>query len=65
MKLWIRMMMLHFSEAARVPAGRSSAEPAGDFRGSYGFGRRAHRPDPAAEYRFSIDDRRVRVPRTR
>lgn len=27
-------------------------QPDGDFRGRYGFGRRAHRPDPSARYGF-------------
>ena len=27
----------------------------GDFRGPYGFGRRAHRPDPQASYSFGDD----------
>ncbi|MGH6923497.1 MAG: hypothetical protein ACRED5_07130 [Propylenella sp.] len=27
----------------------------GDMRGSYGFGRRAHRPDPGAQYGFEND----------
>jgi len=31
------------------------AEAKGDFRGSYGFGRRAHRPDPSATYSFGDD----------
>jgi hypothetical protein len=32
-----------------------SADEVGDFRGSYGFGRRAHRPDPKARYGFEND----------
>ena len=27
-------------------------QPSGDFRGRYGFGRRAHRTDPGAHYGF-------------
>ena len=30
----------------------------GDFRGRYGFGRRAHRPDPGAHYGFENDANR-------
>jgi hypothetical protein len=29
--------------------------PAGDSRAPYGFGRRAHRPDPDAKYSFGDD----------
>ena len=36
-------------------------EPGGDFRGPYGFGRRAHRPDPNGHYVF----RNEPEPRTR
>ena len=28
-----------------------------DFRGSYGYGRRAYRPDPAAKYSFGGESR--------
>jgi hypothetical protein len=34
---------------AEIPAS------GGDIRGSYGFGRRAHRPDPKARYHFDND----------
>jgi hypothetical protein len=34
--------------------------PKGDFRGSYGFGRRAHRPDPQAHYVFEENAARPR-----
>ena len=37
---------------ARAPAAAAPAAPFGDFRGSYGFGHRAHRPDPGAKYGF-------------
>ena len=38
-------------------------QPEGDFRGRYGFGRRAHRPDPDAIYAFEPDgSRRPRRP---
>ncbi len=30
-------------------------EAGGDDRGRYGFGRRAHRPDPKGHYRFDND----------
>lgn len=33
----------------------ASAKERGDFRGSYGFGHRAHRPDPKARYGFEND----------
>jgi len=33
----------------------SDSQPRGDFRGPYGFGRRAHRPDPKATYSFGDD----------
>ncbi len=36
---------------------------AGDFRGSYGFGRPAHHPDPGAKYVFEPDQNRVLPPR--
>lgn len=35
--------------------GLSSTKAKGDFRGSYGFGRRAHCPDPNARYTFGDD----------
>ena len=37
-------------------------QPEGDFRGRYGFGRRAHRPDPDATYAFEPDANRKRRP---
>ena len=37
-------------------------QPQGDFRGRYGFGRRAHRPDPDATYAFEPDNNRKRRP---
>lgn len=33
----------------------ASDAPTGDLRGHYGFGRRAHRPDPAGRYRFDAE----------
>jgi hypothetical protein len=33
----------------------SDSQPRGDFRGPYGFGRRAHRPDPKGHYSFGDD----------
>jgi hypothetical protein len=41
---------------------RPTPQPEGDFRGRYGFGRRAHRPDPDATYAFEPDGRRPRRP---
>jgi hypothetical protein len=34
-------------------------QKAGDFRGPYGFGRPAHRPDPDARYGFEPDPNRA------
>lgn len=53
-------MALHFvwMEIRREAAPRGwergvfNAEPDHDFRGRYGFGRRAHHPDPNARYGF-------------
>ena len=41
----------------RPRLGRREPEPppSGDFRGQYGFGRRAHRPDPTGNYTFPSD----------
>jgi hypothetical protein len=43
----------------RVRIRRREGQPplssSGDMRGSYGFGRRAHRPDPRAQYGFEND----------
>ncbi len=41
----------------RVRIHRREEEPAssGDMRGTYGFGRRAHRPDPRGHYQFEND----------
>jgi hypothetical protein len=36
----------------QVIGRRPKPEGFGDFRGPYGFGRRAHRPDPRAKYGF-------------
>lgn len=36
------------------PSSREMAASNGDFRGSYGYGRPAHRSDPSAEYGFQI-----------
>lgn len=50
------------SEERRRLVGRKlkDEQPAkGDFRGSYGFGRRAHRPDPKAHYGFDNEARRA------
>jgi hypothetical protein len=38
-------------------------QKAGDFRGPYGFGRPAHRPDPDAKYGFEPDPNRALPPR--
>ena len=43
---------------------RSEQQKAGDFRGPYGFGRPAHRPDPDAKYGFDPDPNRALPPRT-
>jgi hypothetical protein len=43
---------------------RSEQTRAGDFRGPYGFGRPAHRPDPDAKYGFEPDPNRALPPRT-
>jgi len=41
-------------------------KPKGDFRGSYGFGRRAHLPDPQGQYVFDNETiRRRSDPETR
>jgi hypothetical protein len=37
-----------------------SEKPKGDFRGSYGFGRRSHVPDPQGHYVFENDAHRPR-----
>jgi hypothetical protein len=42
---------------------RSEQQKAGDFRGPYGFGRPAHRPDPDAKYGFAPDPNRALPPR--
>jgi hypothetical protein len=46
-------------EEKRVRIRRREEQPSldssGDMRGSYGFGRRAHRPDPRAHYGFDND----------
>jgi hypothetical protein len=42
--------------------GRSEQQKAGDFRGPYGFGRPAHRPDPDAKYGFEPDPNRALPP---
>jgi len=39
----------------RIRRRDEGPESSGDMRGSYGFGRRAHRPDPQAHYRFDND----------
>jgi hypothetical protein len=44
------------------PPNRSDREGAGDFRGPYGFGRPAHRPDPDAKYGFEPDPTRALAP---
>jgi hypothetical protein len=54
MKLWI------FGKRApekrpRIRRREPEPEASGDFRGRYGFGRRAHRPDPTAIYEFAPD----------
>ena len=41
------------------------AFPSGDFRGSYGYGRPAHKADPAAAYAFDIGAPRALPPRSR
>lgn len=33
-----------------------------DFRGRYGYGRPAHKPDPAAKYGFAPDPKRTLPP---
>jgi hypothetical protein len=35
------------------------SQPDGDFRGRYGFGRRAHKTDPNAHYGFEPDTHRA------
>jgi hypothetical protein len=37
---------------SREPPQDAAPKAGGDFRGPYGFGRRAHRPDPNAKYGF-------------
>jgi hypothetical protein len=45
-------------------AQEEMAGASGDFRGRYGFGRRAHRPDPKAHYGFENDlNQKVQHPR--
>ena len=44
-------------------AVEQSRRGSGDFRGSYGFGRPAHRPDPNASYEFRPEPDRVLPPR--
>lgn len=39
----------------RIRRPDEKLEPTGDMRGSYGFGRRAHRPDPSGHYGFRND----------
>jgi hypothetical protein len=62
----LRWLQGDFSSARTGERPRAKAErgepPVGDFRGSYGFGRRAHRPDPAAHYVFdnNVNPRRSR-----
>jgi hypothetical protein len=40
-------------ELAEFERGELRPQPAGDLRGQYGFGRRAHEADPNADYGFS------------
>jgi hypothetical protein len=47
----------------RIRPRGAGTESGGDMRGSYGFGRRAHRPDPKAHYRFDNDANRWAHPR--
>jgi hypothetical protein len=43
--------LTEWMERRRLRAG-TIAQSDGDFRGPYGFGHRAHRPDPQARYGF-------------
>jgi hypothetical protein len=62
----MRLLNWFSDDSRRRPRGRERAQnpqPEGDFRGRYGFGRRAHRPDPDATYAFEPDaNRRPRRP---
>ena len=40
----------------------AEAQPEADFRGAYGYGRRAHRPDPDARYGFAPEPDRPLTP---
>ena len=50
------------SDRPRRRERNPAPQPEGDFRGRYGFGRRAHRPDPDATYAFEPDNNRKRRP---
>ena len=43
---------------ARIREQSAAAGPKGDVGGRFGFGRRAHRPDPTAHYGFDNDPNR-------
>ena len=49
------------SMAGRYP-NRSGPDGDADFRGRYGYGRPAHKPDPAAKYGFAPDPKRTLPP---
>lgn len=62
----MKILVLLSGTAGRAPRGSlekptrfdTPGDPftgVGDMRGSYGFGRRAHRPDPTGGYRFDND----------
>ena len=47
-------------------AAAQETEPTGDQNGEFGFGRRAHTPDPNATYEFKPEDRVLPLnPKTR
>ena len=43
----------------RFPRRQDDRKALGDFGGSFGYGRPAHKPDPQARYGFKMEQSRV------